>query len=307
MKKKQLIFILSLVSVFIIIIIIVIAYSILSGSKINIQLDGEYLSLNHSFKDDNYTVVWECDAGTLSLTDTNSAYTAPTKNTYHVYSGINEKVKWESKDSDGFTYTTATIRAYVFKYSDNNRYTRCDGETYSDAITISNQNDKILKSDARTFGNPIRKNSDDRWQQILVLDKQKNYITLRYRYGKNLDSSEQVVWSTNVISIRNAVFDSAPVYVPGDFNINQSQFVFDTNTVCYDFLRFNNYYFDDIDADPEAYPANIVITAFVADKKAISENNLKKETYSNSTKISIKYYYGYDSYYTIDEPNFVQN
>lgn len=290
MKKKQLILILSFVSI----IVMVFVYSIFSDSKMMITLEGGQLSLNHNLNKDNYTVVWECDAGSLSSVDKNSIYTAPTKNTYYVYSGIDDKVIWSPKDSDGFSYSSATIKIYAFKHSGNNVYNKVDSKIYTDEITISSQSNNIIKADKRIFGNPIRKDSDDNWQQILIFDKQTNYIVLRYRHGKALNSSERIGWSTNAISLRKATFDSAPIYVPGNFN--QDQFVFDNNTVCYDFLHFNNYYFDY--SDTEAYPANIVITAFVTDKKGIR---------SSITEISIKYYYGEDGYYTVNPSFRTQN
>lgn len=283
MKKKQLIFILLFVSV----IVAVIVYSILSGPKIKIQVDDEGLFVKCNFKEDNYTVVWECDAGTLSSVNNNSNYTASTKNSYHVYAGIDEKVTWSPIDNDGFFYTTATIKIYVYKCCNNSRYSKCDSKVYTDIITISIQNDKIVKAEKRAFGNPVREGSDDDWQQIIVLDEQKGYITLRYRYGKSLNSSKQIVWSTNATPLCNAVFQDSPVYVP--IGRNQEQFIFDSNTVCYDFMNFNNFYFDDTDV--EEYPANIVIMAYVADKKG---------TRSNIASVSMKFYYGKDSYYTVD-------
>mgnify|MGYP006385119531 FL=1 len=140
-----------------------------------------------------------------------------------------------------------------------------------------------MQTDKRIFGNPVRKDSDDNWQQILVLDQQKKYVTLRYRFGKTLNSSGQIGWKTNVTSLSDATFQDAPIYVP--YGFNNEQYFFGSDTVCYDFSKFNNFYFDGTNV--EQYPANIMIQAFVVDKKM---------KYTNIANLSIKYYYGEDYY-----------
>ena len=158
-------------------------------------------------------------------------------------------------------------------------------EVSSNMLTLSIQNNKLVQTDKRIFGNPVRKNSDDNWQQILVLDQQKKYVTLRYRFGKVLNSLERICWKTNVTSLCDATFQDAPIYVP--YGFNNEQYFFDNNTVCYDFSKFNNVYFDGTNV--EQYPANIKIQAFVVDKK---------KKYTNIANLSIKYYYGEEDCYS---------
>lgn len=260
MKRKILIILLAVVAVTI---AGVSFCDILRNPTVKIQVADNSLFVRHSFKEGNYTVVWECDAGALSLKDSHSEYTVSTKTAYQVYSGINEKILWSSADDDGFIYSTATVRIYVYKYSDEARYSKCSDEVYTDTLTISYVSGRLVKSKNRVFGNPERKNSDDNWQQILVLDQQKKYVTLRYRFGKALNSLERICWKTNVTSLCDATFQDAPIYVP--YGFNNEQYFFDNNTVCYDFSKFNNFYFDGTNV--EQYPANIKIQAFVVDKK----------------------------------------
>ena len=170
----------------------VIVYSVSSGPAIKIQVDGEGVFLKYDLRGKNYTVVWECDAGSLSSAGNNSNYKAPTKSPYYLYAGLNDKVKWSPKDDDGFSYSIATLKVHVYKYEGENCYSKCDDEVYTDTLTISIQNEMMVQTDKRIFGNPVRKDSDDNWQQILVLDQQKKYVTLRYRFGKVLNSSERI-------------------------------------------------------------------------------------------------------------------
>ena len=204
-----------------------------------------------------------------------------------MYAGLNDKVKWSPKDDDGFSYSTATLKACVYKYEGENYYSKCDGEVYADTLTVSVKNDMTVQTDKRMFGNPVRKDSDGNWQQILVLDQQKKYVTLRYRFGIVLHSSERICWKTNVASLCEAVFQDAPIYVP--YGFNNEQYFFDNSTVCYDFSKFNNYYFDGTDA--EKYPANIMIQAFIEDGK-------KKRT--SIANLSIEYHYGENGYYSFN-------
>ena len=281
MKKKQFVFII----IFSIIIMGVIVYSVSSGPGIKIRVDGDGVFLKHNLRGEKYTVVWECDAGSLSSVSNNQNYKAPPKSPYYLYVGLNDKVKWSPKDDDGFSYSTATLKAHIYKYEGENCYSKCDSKVYTDMLTLSIQNNKLVQTDKRIFGNPVRKNSDDNWQQILVLDQQKKYVTLRYRFGKTLNSLERICWKTNVTSLCDATFQDAPIYVP--YGFNNEQYFFDNNTVCYDFSKFNNVYFDGTNV--EQYPANIKIQAFVVDKK---------KKYTNIANLSIKYYYGEEDYYS---------
>lgn len=273
----------------------VIVCSIISTHTVKIQIDDDGLFLKCNFKESNYTVVWECDAGTLSRTMSDTDYTVLNESTYYLYSGLDEKIAWSPVDNDGFSYTTATIKIYVYKYSENNRYSKCDDKVYTDTLTISIENRKITKSEKREFGNPIRQGLSDDWEQILVLDEQKGYVTLRYRYGRKLKSSERIVWSTNVAPLCKSVFYSSPVFVP-ESRRNREKFIYNTDTVCYNFTYFDNFYFDDTDI--EEHPANIKIQAFIEDKRGVQ---------NSKTSISMKYYYGYDSHYSIDPVSLAKN
>lgn len=263
------------------------SWGIIRKPAVTIQVADNSLFVEHRFKEGNYTVVWECDAGALSLKDSRSEYTVSAKTAYQVYSGINEKVLWSSADEDGFTYSTATVRIYVYKYSDDTRYYKCSDEVYTDTLTISYVSGRLVKSEKRVFGNPERKDFTDNWQQILVLDKQKGYVVLRFRYGQSVNSPKTVVWRTNVAPLCKAVFGDAPIFVP--MGKNREEFIYNSDTVCYNFASFDSFYFDDTDV--EEYPANITVEAFIEGKKGVR---------SHMASISMKYYYGENKHYTIN-------
>ncbi len=262
-----------------IILSIIVLCLVLNVVSARIQIDGNSLYVSNNFRDDNYTVVWECDAGTLYSQNSASEYTAPRKSTYYLYTGLNEKVTWMPEDADGFCYSTATIKIHVYKYNNKNRYHKCQNTVYEDSLTVSIRDGALLQTNDRTFGNPVRDDGNDSWRQIIPLDQQGSYVTLRYRFGKPLASSERVCWETNAISLCVSTFQDAPIYVVGN-GFNPDKYIFDSETVCYDFSKFNNYYFDDTDS--ELYPANIRIKAFVLD----DEGNR-----SSVADVSIEYYY----------------
>lgn len=290
-----------LYKIFFIIVVIVIPivfFLLIRGPKVEIKVDGQYLIVEHNFdftqnRDSKFTVVWETDAGTLSSAEPDTEYKAPTDNKYYLYSALNERIKWDLQDEDGFNYKTATIQVTVFEYTNDRRYSKSGSEVYTDTITVSYIDGKITRSEERNFGNPVRDNADDDWQQILVLDKQGNYVTLRYRYGKELGSSDVVAWKSNVKMLYNAEFGDAPIYNP---NGSSSVLISDSTTICFDLSEFD-------DMGSGTYSDSIEISAFVTDKKNINEQSLNlsldESLIRNQEQIFIDCYSNKDNCYTI--------
>ncbi len=282
MGKRTFTIVFLAIATFAAVVLAFLVYFLTKGQSVEITVGGEFLSVGHTFGDGNYTVVWECDAGSLSSASTGSEYKAPCQSSYYLYAGLNENVIWSPEDDDGFSYPTATVRIRVFKYKDDRRYHKCDNEIYTDTVTVSIRDGRLTEAEKRAFGNPVREGSDY-WRQIVSPFRQGHYVVLRYRYGKPLVSPERVCWQTNAVSLCAATFQDAPIYVVA-FEYNPHRLLYESDTVCYDFKKFCGAYLDD--SDTEQYPAVIKIEAFKEDESG---------SRSDAAALTITYYYADES------------
>ena len=296
--------------IFIIMSVIVLAVNILArcivdctSPKVSIILDSNYLMVKHNFPDDKYTVVWETDAGSLYSAEEKTDYTAPTKNSYYLYTGVNDRVCWNPQDEDGFAYCTATIKITIFRYT-HTIYTQIDTEIYTAFLTISGADGKISKVAERQFGNPVRKNADDDWQQILVLNHLRGFVVLRYRSGKEIAKSETLVWKSNTDGLYNTCFNSDTIYQPCKAG-EHLYMLSGTTTACFSLWNFDPIYYDG--TDDRLYPARIRVFAAVIPEK--DRHQYKSPFYKpgnheerNRAEICIQYSYEIedDFYYTIE-------
>lgn len=139
-------------------------------------------------------VLWETDAGNIKPVKENQVFKEQNekKNNkwYYVNTAIDEAVAWDSKDADGYEYTTATVKAVIYSYNKeekNNQYYM--GNYVNEMnITVTIKNNKIVKAEKeRYFSNPIRKDDSDDWNQIYIIDEDENgNITYRFRTGSEI-------------------------------------------------------------------------------------------------------------------------
>jgi len=290
------------IAILIVIAVIILAFCIMDGTrpKVSIILDGNCLMVKHNFPDDKYTVVWETDAGSLYSAEEKTDYTAPTENSYYLYTGVNDRVCWNPQDEDGFAYCTATIKITVFQYS-HTIYTQSDSAEYTAFLTISCADGKIAIADKRQFGNPERENADENWQQILVLNHLQGFTVLRYRSGKEIGLSETIVWKSNTDGLYHPVFNDNTIYQPGKAG-EHLYMISGTTTVCFNLQNFGPIYYDG--TDDRLYPARINILAAVIPKKDLHqyENTYDMPEKRNKAEICICYFYSLeDKYYYMIE------
>lgn len=287
MRKRQISILLG--AAIFITVVIVIVYKLVFAPHAEIIIQGEEIRLKHNYNSNHYTAIWECDAGTLSLKDTDSVYSGTTDSGYYLYAGINDAVLWTPQDHDGFLYETATLKVHLFPF-ENGAFEKVGEVTENaDTKTISLDENILTLSPARTFGNPIRKDADDDWQQILVLDETPDSLILRYRCGKEISSDKMVVWNTNIPNLCNVYLASTPPYA-GVQEYNDKAYLLDASTVCFDFSRIDGaFYFDDKDAD--LYPKEIEISAFLANR---AEKNDENQYHSDTGESVAEFFMKYD-------------
>lgn len=244
---------------------------------VNIVIENDLLSLQTNMPKENHAYVWEVDAGSINLSNENTSVVQPT-NKYYLYSNADDKIEWKCNDSDGYSYTTATIRLYCYTHTDSSKF-HMNNVVASDEITITFVDNHILKTDNRKFGNPIRENSDENWQQIITVDLQTtSYVTLRFRTGKNYDS--EIIWKSNAFPIIKAYFYVAPIYVPV-----QQQYIPAPDycdTVCYCFNNYDLYGHEAKNNLSKEDIENIAIEAYVSDDPSIkTEIKFKYDSQKN--------------------------
>lgn len=185
---------------------------------ISVDENGE-LSINYSKTDEVIYVCWETDGGNLKPVEKNSEFEEQWKEDnkwYQAYTGVYEKVKWDSMDADGNEYTTATVRALIYQKSEEegkNQYYM--GDFVKDlTITVTLKDGKVEKTDDRYFSNPVRKNmEEDDWNQIYVIDETEDKVSLRYRTSEDLskkgddkiyvlcwESSDDIMAETDIVT-----------------------------------------------------------------------------------------------------------
>ena len=236
------------------------------------------ISLKHNLDHNKYTVVWETDAGNITPVEDNDDYSYQPENQYYAYTNLNDASIWSKTDADGYEYTAATIRANVFEYGNyNTGYNRCSDKYYMDEISLQKVDDTVRQISKRKFGNPVRADGETNWQQIITIDKQMSYITLRYRSGESMDSKE-ICWQTNVTPLSTAFFQGAPIYIFGAYN--NEPYVVSEDTVCFDFYGNHRYNNDD--------RLEFVFEAFLVDKRYI-DKNIPSKTHAQNMLIKMKY------------------
>lgn len=145
-------------------------------------------------KDEIIYILWETDGGNIKPVKENPAFEDQNRKEnnkwYYVNTAIDEGVVWNSKDADGYEYTTATVKAVIYSYNKeekNNQYYM--GNYVNEMnITVTIKNNKIVKAEKeRYFSNPIRKDEKNDWNQIYVIDEDENgNLTYRFRTGKEI-------------------------------------------------------------------------------------------------------------------------
>lgn len=167
--------------------------------SLSVTTTGE-LSIDYEKTKEEIYIYWETDGGNLVPVEKNDKFKEVYEsqgNHYIAYTQATEAVKWNPEDADGNRYTTATIRAVVYKKEDgkNNYYISENGHIKELLITITNINGKIVKTEERYFSNPVRESAGEDWVQIYEIEKPTdNTYNLRYRTGKNLKEESNITY-----------------------------------------------------------------------------------------------------------------
>lgn len=149
----------------------------------------DYLYTNYVKDEEDIYMYWETDAGSLVLDESE---TFDNKNSlgYYLYSDTTDKIKWNPKDNDGNIYEKATIRAYIYKKTENKDTYNLENVFKEMLITVEIKDGKLLATDERFFGNPLREGKENNWNQIYVFDISDDGITsFRYRSGEKVNTN----------------------------------------------------------------------------------------------------------------------
>ncbi len=151
--------------------------------------DNGFLYLNYIYDDaDDLMILWETDGGNLSRIEQSSS-----SFDYYVYTSVDSKLLWDSKDADGNEYEVATISATLYEKTEgkSDYYISKDVTATQVQITVTYKDGKIVQSEDRLFSNPVRKDSEKNWSQIYLINEGDNGInTYRYRTGMDFPDEE---------------------------------------------------------------------------------------------------------------------
>lgn len=156
----------------------------------------DYLYTNYVKDEEDIYMYWETDAGSLAL-DKSETFDNTNSLGYYLYSDTTDKIKWNPKDNDGNTYEKATIRAYIYKKTENKDIYNLENVFKEMLITVEMKEGKIVETQERFFGNPLRQGNENNWNQIYVFDVSDDGITsFRYRSGEkvNVNVSAVLCW-----------------------------------------------------------------------------------------------------------------
>lgn len=169
--------------------------------EVNIVLN-EDGTLNIPLEGDasNIYVYWECDGGTIKPSKEIEQETLKKQyrddNKWHVaYSHSEDSVVWNSDDSEGDKYKSASIRATLYNVSDEEdvSYIASGNVQKVISITLEVKDGKIEKSEDRLYTNPVREDENQDWSEIYVIDNIiKGTYTLTYRTGIDIPKNEQL-------------------------------------------------------------------------------------------------------------------
>lgn len=162
--------------------------------EIKIDNDGK-LYLNYVYDDkDDLMILWETDAGTIkpeSLSEELKEQDTENNKWYYAYTNIEDKLIWDNKDPDGREYEKATVRAILYEKTEDKSVYYVKESAVEVQITLEIKDDKVIKTDDRKFSNPVRKDSDENWSEIYLINEGEDGInTYRYRTGKDIPDDE---------------------------------------------------------------------------------------------------------------------
>ncbi|MBE5940463.1 MAG: hypothetical protein E7266_08705 [Lachnospiraceae bacterium] len=170
--------------------------------KITIDENG-YMYTNYGGDKEDVYVLWQTDGGNIQPVEKNEKLAGQYEEGnkwYFAYTGPNEKVKWSSKDADGFEYEKATIRATVYLAEQTTGVFHVYEYINEVSVTVEEKNNTVVKAEDRYFSNPVRKGEDKDWSQIYKIssddDKTETYM---FRTGSEIKNAENMilVWEAN--------------------------------------------------------------------------------------------------------------
>lgn len=207
-------------------------------ATLDINDKGEiYISGFEAGEDEILYVLWETDGGSIKPLEEEDIFKEQYEKenmNYYYNTSLNKKIQWNKKDADGNNYSTSTIRAIVYRYDNKNVYNM---EDYVNefTITVTSKENKTVKAEKeRYFSNPIRENSDGKWNQIYIIEENEKNITLRYRTGETIEEEMLALcWEADkkILKKTNISEGLTPVIKYED---ESNDFLITTNTITID-------------------------------------------------------------------------
>lgn len=173
--------------------------------EINVSKEGN-LSVNYEGDDsENIYVLWETDGGTIKPVKENEKFSVLNQSEnnrfYYTNTHIKESVIWDNLDYTGDTFKKATVKAVLYRYNkDQKKDYYYMGDYITEVnITLTKNNDKIIKTADRYFSNPEKEDSENNnWSEIYIIEENDKTITLRYRTGgKTKDELLLLSWESD--------------------------------------------------------------------------------------------------------------
>jgi len=111
----------------------------ITAPKVSIYIDSDgllYIKANIDTKD--MYIYWEADAGSIKPVAFNGELRYQPENAYFCITAADEPTVWDIKDYDGHNYSSATIRAYLYKPSEHGTKYYLEETIGSNEITVEN-------------------------------------------------------------------------------------------------------------------------------------------------------------------------
>ena len=212
----------------------VLIFTIVNTPHFSVEVNKQgLLYIKHNLKEtEDFIVVWETDAGSFTENNKYDNYISQSDTGYYLYTPVDAAVEWSSEDFDEYEYDIATIKATIVSYHSTADYITPRDSLGTKEITVR-KDIVIMETEKRVFGNPHRKDGNFDWQQIMILQAQEDYLTLRYRTGSLLDKNDVICWKTDIVShMSEASSFLIPIYVPNSNTYDDSLIL--TDTICFE-------------------------------------------------------------------------
>ena len=256
----------------------IILISYLTAPKILIEIDPSgRLYVKTNIDPQGMCVYWETDAGSIKPAIYNNNLKYQPDNAYFCYTGGDETALWDIKDYDGHDYSTATIRAYLYKPAESSTKYYLGKTIGSNEITVGKVGRSVQVSGKRIFGNPVRADGQTEWSQLFQIYDHPSVVMLRYRTGAVVEKNNVIQWESTLSLLCPYKFNGLPL--DSIKSLEGANTIKKGDTAFLYFDGYNYYQPMDKSFNHETGETIISVKAFIYDQKRKTEKNVSEIQY----------------------------